>query len=107
MCNFRVGQKVVCVDDGWANWQLADMRSAGISSPIKGEIYTVRAVETLQGEAHVWLAEIVNPIVDYSDVGQNEQGWAPELFRPVVERKTDISVFTRLLNTTPETVGAA
>lgn len=107
MSVFRVGQKVVCVDDDWASWQVSDMRRAGIASPVKGNIYTVRSVEMMDGDAFILLSEIVNPIIVYSDIGRGEQGWDPVIFRPVVERKTDISIFKAMLNTTPETVGAA
>lgn len=92
MCNFRVGQRVVCVDD------------AHDSTLKKGMLYTVSEVFegfSLSQQSYMVglrLKNVAPPI--------GLRGHAALFFRPVVERNTDISVFTRLLNTTPETVGA-
>ena len=79
---FRVGQEVECVDDGRAGFlgHLTNLRISGI--------YTIRAVLS---DKHVLLEEITPP-------APCNAFWAP-LFRPVQKRKTDISVFTALLNT--------
>jgi hypothetical protein len=95
--NFQAGQKVVCVDAGFDNepgrrW-LAD-------PPIEGQVYTVRRVllvDSYNGrEQGVVLDEIKNlPTWGYS--------YRATRFRPVVERKTDISIFTRMLTPKKQT----
>jgi hypothetical protein len=87
---FRVGQKVVCVDDGDSGLRLGCWD--GLLK--KGKEYTVSAI----GLVHAWdlkkfpcilVAEIFRSV--------NDPFWAHR-FRPVIERKTDISALTALLN---------
>jgi len=83
---FRVGQKVVCVD--------ANPRNGHVSNLTEGAVYTVRAFgPSKDGSPGISLDEIYHPFPFYQD-----------RFRPVVERKTDISVFTKML--TGSKVGA-
>lgn len=96
--NFRVGQKVVCVEDqypsSWKYWN-------EFNKPVKGVVYTVRT-------AGVWLfhagpafslrlVEIINPESEWTDGDVSEMAFNAMRFRPVVSRKTDISALTRLL----------
>lgn len=76
MSNFRVGQKVVCVQDGYL--------SAINEGPT---VYTISAVIMDLGVWHIVLAEVPTA------------GECARRFRPVVTRKTDISCFTKLLKT--------
>lgn len=85
---FRVGQKVVCVDD--------ERPIIRIRPVIRGNVYTIRAVGEepyYTGEYWVLLEEVRNSARD--DLG--ELAYRTTRFRPIVERKTDISVFTRML----------
>ncbi|MCJ8518985.1 hypothetical protein ABID21_001889 [Pseudorhizobium tarimense] len=96
MSNFRVGQKVVCVKN-----MTTDI---GLPYPEVGTVHTVRDV-------------ILCP---YSKrYGLRLEGWhlgihpdgvefilMCEAFRPVVERKTDISCFKAMLNPSKQTVEA-
>jgi len=77
---FRVGQKVVCVNDG-------TVFCHGAPSIRRGTIYTIEKTEPSwqTGTIHVWLVEV------------GGCGWAASRFRPVVERKTNIDVFTKML----------
>lgn len=90
---FRVGQKVVCVDA-----MPKPTNSLGMHGLAEKMIYTIRRISG----GSVWLEEILRP-----------SGWAvcrlfaecpydARRFRPLVERKTDISVFTALLNPTKQ-----
>jgi len=74
--SFRVGQKVVCVDASLpANpWH----RKHPL---IRNQIYSI---ESLAGPYCV-------------DIDGSGRGWQNWRFRPIVERKTDISVFTKML----------
>jgi hypothetical protein len=78
---FRVGQKVVCVD--------IRPTQSGLKIPLtKGEIYTISAMDTTPDEfggLAFYLAEN-----DWSVFYH----WR---FRPIVERKTDISIFKAML----------
>lgn len=86
---FRVGQKVVCVDDadgpvGWQNYS---------ALPVVGHIYTDRALTNYSDMAGVLLEEIVGKISPWG----NEYSMRRSRFRPIVERKTDISALEALL----------
>lgn len=95
MSNFHVGQKVVCVERRWANAVDCNVDPAMVPEkvPHYGEVVTVRKLE-------IYLGDVL--------IGLNEFGhlYHAEGFRPVVERKTDISVFTALLDTTKHPVPA-
>ena len=89
--SFYVGQKVVCVHDLVAPATVNEL-------PRKGSIYTVRWVgrrpETDGDKVGVLLAEISAGI---EPVSGNEYAFLAEHFRPLIERKTDISIFQRML----------
>lgn len=88
---FYRGQKVVCIDasgEPGKTW-LADI-------PEEGQVYTVFMVFISQGELQLVLDEIKNDAVF-------DHGYRAKRFRPVVERKTDISVFTAMLNPSKKT----
>lgn len=84
---FRIGQKVVCIMPEWPGSQDVPNR------PAFKEVYTIRAFVPDGG---LLLCEIHNPPMDHIE-GYCEPAWWPGRFRPVVERKTDISVFTEIL----------
>lgn len=103
-CNFRVGQKVVCVDDQWhdENW-------AGFPCPLNvGKVYTIKKIGASEktvfmgkkGYPSLTLHEVDHPYGDFA-------GFAHDRFRPVVERKTDISIFKALLTPSKEKVETA
>lgn len=86
---FRVGQKVVCVDDGPGDF-------SGPSFLALNSIYTIRGFcENIHGEIGLLLEE-VRPDLPRLMTGQ-ERGFMQKRFRPLVERKTDISIFTQML----------
>jgi len=81
---FRVGQKVVCVDDTTPegfDWYKMPIK--------KGAIYTVS-----QSGLSSWLDGA--PAIHLSEVKRSVPFWASR-FRPVVERKTDISFAHEIL----------
>ena len=92
---FHVGQKVVCIDD----------RPSGTSQPCclkRGTIYTVRALGScpVTGRPSICLEEIIHPI---HPTWRVEWAYLQERFRPVVDQRTDISIFRRMLNPTGPT----
>lgn len=102
-CKFSVGMKVVCVDDSDRDesvpgWTLR----GGMDGLRKGAIYTIRSVFI----SPAWRSPVVRleeiqrlPLSHYNGVAF-ESGYDPDRFRPVVTRKTDISIFTDMLTTT-------
>ena len=93
---FYVGQKVVCT--ARREWKAKTIYPM---VPRRGEVYTVREV-THFGSPGLRLVEIVNPPMHHTE-GYLEVCWAQydidghAEFRPVVERKTDISIFREML----------
>ena len=87
---FRVGQKVVCIKGG------TTLVNGFV--PITGSVYTIRGffLGPVAGEPRVLLAEYIHP-EKFEGV---EIGWNALRFRPVVERKTSISVFEAMLTKT-------
>jgi len=86
---FRVGQKVVCVDASNTGGKLSE-----------NEIYTVAVVDTapISRSQTLWPAEL--------GPRPRDGGWYARRFRPIVERKTDISIFTAMLNPSKQEIDA-
>lgn len=93
--HFYVGQKVVLV--GWNDMPAKEWQAIGAVYPSVGDVYTVRAILPWRDSAVLLLAEIDNSHLGY----RPEPGFRQEFFRPVVERKTDISIFERILTDRP------
>lgn len=86
---FHIGQKVVCVDAATRHPDYpCDLR--------KGAIYTIRGFN--DGYSVPGIGVLLEEIQGrhWRPSGE-ERGYHPNRFRPVVERKTDISIFTRML----------
>lgn len=82
----RIGQKVCCVKD------FGGVNSYGITAPALGMVYTIREFENRGTEPSLRLVEIVNEPMRWSNVtGLVECGFATRHFRPVVEKKAEIS----------------
>ena len=92
---FRVGQKVECVDAkprlGQSVWDGPTL--------VKGRLYTIGGVYLSDGEECVILDEIKR---GPRALLEGKPGFLASRFRPVVTRKTDISVFRALLNPVKE-----
>lgn len=101
---FHVGQKVVCVD---VSAPLAgktirgSLVNANLNGLTLGATYTVRGfgISWTDGSAGIYLDEIVRIAHEGAEIT-----FAARRFRPVIERKTDISIFTAML--TPNRVNA-
>jgi hypothetical protein len=107
---FRVGQKVVRVLCGpttigeWIN------KYGPISYPDVGDIVTIRAIFDLHrtGKTVLLFVEHDNSgnAAMVRDCGGQEPGFPAYYFRPLAERKTDISIFTAMLNPSKRRVEA-
>lgn len=98
---FHVGQKVVCVDDAWTD--LLDHERC----LKRGAIYIVRWVGAFTYGIETRLCIRVegihrgfDPWQPFDQDSYDMPFWSRR-FRPIVEKKTDISVFTALLNPSP------
>ena len=86
---FRVGQKVVCIDSS------GGCEAYGIFS---GRIYTITNIG-------LWLGKTLH--VDVKEIPSRVPlGWRATRFRPVVERKTDISFAHEILRKASDRVRA-
>lgn len=97
---FYVGQKVVCIDNN---------RDGGYGDeivPDVGPVYTVRELFSCNGHDWLRLREIKNSPRYYTPGGVTEAFFHISRFRPVVERKTSIAIFTAMLNPSTEKVTA-
>jgi hypothetical protein len=89
MSEFAIGQRIVCVCDDWKNAFFGlSVRETGERYPVKDGIYTVIG--------HDWLMLADRPGVIIAEVN-NDCIWAEQNFRLIEPRKTDISVFQKLL----------
>lgn len=87
--NFRVGQKVVCVDD-------APGEGSGEKHLRCGAVYEIVGFDIIgKPIAGLFLKGV--PLTTRYPNG-SYQGWKHTRFRPAVDRKTDISTFTKILD---------
>lgn len=99
---FQEGQRVVCVNDDWRvdhpRRQVWLDRMPHL--PKRGRFYTIRRCEAARGADYLFgvlLVELVNPSAIWPGLPNAREGWfRSERFRPVVPRKTDISIFERI-----------
>ena len=100
------GQKVVCVWD----FQGVDKSKSSdpywftqvLNLPCKGCIYTIRAIEVNSHSSEykaVLLEEITNPVGVWRGGVKAEGNFDVRMFRPAIDKSTDISIFTEMLNT--------
>jgi hypothetical protein len=98
---FRVGQKVTMKEP----WRRGPTRYCEVFTQF-GAVYTIREILEVAGGAGLRFDEIRNEPRKYLEIPEPiELPFPAYNFRPVVERKTDISVFTALL--TEEKIGAS
>lgn len=91
---WKIGDEVECVDD-------SDFRfTFGENIPIKGTKYTIRSFVYYSGGVGIRLNEIQNKPMLYDIGGFAECAFHAWRFRKLQKRKTDISVFTQMLNQT-------
>ena len=106
--SFKIGQEIVCICGDWTggmdrrdvDWVALQHHFPNL--PQKGKHYHVRGYdETVQdNQTFIFLEEVMNPVRP----GWTEGSFCADCFRPLIERKTDITVFTKLLTPTPTKV---
>jgi hypothetical protein len=89
--NFRRGQKVVCIKNKMDN---GASRHPCVDYPDVGRVYTVAAA---------WINKCGKALLQFDELRIPKEyrkwGFRASYFRPVVQRKTDISIFTAMLKT--------
>lgn len=101
MSSFRVGQKVVCVD---ATVWLTDGKTPSPkteSGLVEGRVYLISSIRhypDLRYRGHVGHYALSFEEGVRQKNWANHIGYAAGRFRPVAERKTDISVFKAMLS---------
>lgn len=94
---FRVGQKVVCVKGSPGD---VAIRGAAGSRPVRGEIVTINTINYWPQKNRTLLTFVEHDnsrLINVYDCSGIEPGFDAECFRPVVERKTDISFAHEIL----------
>lgn len=105
---FHVGQKVVCINDqrlcsisrsGWfSRWRSSVRLNHNLN---RGDIYRVTLIINMTTTSN----KVVTMLhVDGARHFEYDIGFPSFQFRPVVTRKTDISIFTKLLTPSPQKV---
>lgn len=107
---FHVGQKVVRISSQnrahGRSMSASEARRRGYSYPDIGDVVTIRTLNVWPWGVILTFHEHDNSHIQ-RQLGENyEPGFGANHFRPVVERKTDISIFTAMLNPSKQGVEA-
>jgi hypothetical protein len=97
---FHVGQKVACLIEAS---DATRKKFPEAVWPSKNAVYTIRSMFPYMGRTLLRFCELDN---SQSTWGGVERGFNSKYFRPIVERKTDISIFTAMLNPSKQGVDA-
>jgi hypothetical protein len=101
---FYVGQKVTPNGRSSAGNELGrKLARSGISAPKFGDVVIIKTI-------NVWHRVTLLTFVEHDNFHLSTNGYEPgfnaECFSPIVERKTDISIFTKMLNPSKQSVDA-
>lgn len=94
----KIGMKVVCLNDNFVNPNYPDW-----PQPQSGGIYTIEDWRDCINGGHT-------PVVRLVELSTSPNGmrwwWNKDRFRPLIKRKTDISIFQAMLKDTRESIDA-
>ena len=93
----RIDQKVICIQPKIFFWVMC----LGVDCPIEGQVYSVAGFADALTEPGIHLREIAGFTCACRDITNG--AWPMRAFRPVDQRKTDISDLAKLLDVTPAT----
>lgn len=98
-CSFRVGQKVVAVRGGARPNQreINIATAAGYQKPKIGDVLTIRSINDWGNDKIILTFNELDNSHFVPRISKMEPGWHYSHFRPLVERKTDISIFKAML----------
>lgn len=96
---FYVGQKVVCIRDDWAK----EKAIKADAMPVKDLIYTIENIYSKDDEFYLRLVELPRVPLSWLERlwfwtrKKFVSNWYQSIaFRPLVEKKTDISIFQEI-----------
>ena len=97
---FYVGQKVVCIHSGFMpGISLPDEEQFSDEEAIhEGQIYTIRRILIDEEDDMIFHLEEVFRDESSREWYGDDAGYCARRFRPLVENKTDISIFKKMLN---------
>ena len=93
MSNFHVGQKVAATED----------LECGVR---RGEVFTISSVVVGEFVAYDGKKQSISLHFHERKSRDGYSGFDARFFKPIVERKTDISIFKAMLNKQPQKVSA-
>lgn len=102
------GVRCVCVNDDWPEL-LAGGEVLPTRVPMLGEVLTITHIGEGDGR-HPWSGEAGGLYLAFAEIPTRQQtadcvfegiSWRANCFQPLIERKTDISVFTKILERAP------
>lgn len=99
--DWHVGMKVVAVGGGEDGPRSIKNKPSDAQMPKRGSVYTIRQMNMWPDGLTILLEELDNSHLIARGFGTIEPGFNAAKFRPVQTRKTDISIFTALLNPSP------
>ena len=100
---FKIGMPVVQISP----WREKDTAYSDVRFTECGVVYTIREIVQVRGVTALRFHELINPAHRYAGFATPvEQPFPAWNFRPVVERKTSIEIFTAMLNPSQVTVDA-
>jgi hypothetical protein len=101
---FRVGQKVICINDSITVSRGFAMLFGWYNFPVKNEIYTCRSIGVHPSDKEQRLVCTLEGLINRKCICESclvgEVSFNTSRFRPLVERKTSIEVFEKLLTPT-------
>lgn len=102
---FFAGQKVVCIDDRrvvsvrvWLKNWVPISRWVRLDHNLnRGDVYRIVCIATMKDTANGNVVQLLH-VDGAAHFEYPEIGFPSFQFRPLIEKKTDISVFTKMLN---------
>jgi hypothetical protein len=92
------GVQCVCINDDFGSWNVKHL-SLPIRQPMISEVLTVSRVKTIEGVVALTFEEIdeYQCDTDGASLISGKIFWFASCFRPLIKRRTDISIFKAML----------
>lgn len=87
--NYHIGQHVACLTSNWGFSNGKSAKEYGIKTPIKGRVYTIRALIQFPTGTHFLLEEIINKQVTTRE-GSIEPPFHSSNFKPLQKLTPDM-----------------
>ena len=94
MSNWHVGQKIVCIKNTF--FRTSRNREHKLHGIVVDQVYTVAAIDPVGGLAGIVCLKEIHGVKFQSN--GDLLGYPIPCFRPLIDKKTDITVFTEMLN---------